>query len=351
MGTKDNAVAKLYIGLDIHKRSWKIQLATDLFWGKSLSVPPDAEAIKKFVDKHYANHAVFICYESGCCGFSHHRYFESYGWTSLVVNPGDIAKTASARYKKTDKIDARMLCKELKDNRLHGIHVPDTNREALRCMFRRRLELVKEYRKVKTQLLMRLLYLGIKIPEEHDNSNWTHAFRDWIRGLDLGHACLDFSFRSRMRSFDFVDEELRDVSTKLRAHCRKHYKDYYYLLRSIPGIGGIVAVGIISELGDLKRFKNFKQLAGYVGMCPSIRQSGDSEKHFGMTPRAHKLMRSYFVEASWQALRFDPVMQAYFRKHQGKDSKRILIKVARKLLSRTYGVVKSGMPYEIGVVE
>ena len=101
----------------------------------------------------------------------------------------------------------------------------------------------------------------------------------------------------------------------------------------------------------MKRFKNFKQLAGYVGMCPSMRQSGESDKRFGMTPRAHHLMRSYFVEASWQALRVDPVLQEYYRKHKGKDSKRILVKVARKLLSRTYGVVKSGVPYEVGVVQ
>jgi len=62
-------------------------------------------------------------------------------------------------------------------------------------------------------------------------------------------------------------------------------------------------------------------------------------------------MRSYFVEASWQAIRTDPVMQAYYRKHVHRNSKSIIIKIARKLASRTLAVVKTGIPYEPGVVQ
>jgi hypothetical protein len=57
------------------------------------------------------------------------------------------------------------------------------------------------------------------------------------------------------------------------------------------------------------------------------------------------------VEASWQAIRTDPVMQTYYRKHLGKDTKKIVIKVARKLLSRTLAVIKTEIPYEIGVIQ
>ena len=69
-----------------------------------------------------------------------------------------------------------------------------------------------------------------------------------------------------------------------------------------------------------------------------------------MSMRAHRLIRSYFVEAAWQAIRADPVMQNYYRTHLGKDTKKIIIKVARKLLSRTLAVIKTATPYEIGVI-
>ncbi|WP_188459662.1 transposase, partial [Psychroflexus planctonicus] len=191
----------------------------------------------------------------------------------------------------------------------------------------------------------------IQIPEEHDNDHWSHNFRDWIDSLEFNYSTGKESMTSKMRSFRFIDKELREVSNRLRAYCRKHYKKDYYLLRSIPGIGGIVACGILAELGDLRKFNNLKHLAGYVGIAPGVHQSGSNYKTIGMNPRAHRLIRSYFVEASWQAIRRDPVMQNYYRKHLGKDTKKIVIKVARKLLRITLAVIKTEIPYQIGVIK
>ena len=351
MKTKDITESKLFIGIDVHKRSWKIHTSTDLFDGSSMTIPPNAFALQKHVDKHYKDYQVHCCYESGCCGFSHHRLFESFGWNSLVVNPADVHRPAKAQFQKTDKIDARLLCRELKDGRLSGIHVPDVEREQLRCLFRRRNDLVKELRKIKTQIKMQLLYLGIDIPKELDKPHWSHKFRDWLKELSFDYKTMDYCLQTRLEAYDFVDKQVRSVSVKLRAYCRKHYKKDYYLLRSVPGVGSIVACGIICELGDLRRFKNFKQLASYVGLIPSVHQSGDNLTTSGLTPRANRIMRSYLVEATWQALRFDPVMQEYFRSHQGKDIKRILVKVARKLLSRIHAIIKTETPYQIGVIK
>jgi len=91
---------------------------------------------------------VSCAYEAGCCGYAAHRAFESYGWTSIVVNPADIARTNKSQYQKTDKIDAALICRELKDGRLNGITIPDKDREALRCLFRRRNDLVKDFRAI-----------------------------------------------------------------------------------------------------------------------------------------------------------------------------------------------------------
>ncbi len=197
---------------------------------------------------------------------------------------------------------------------------------------------------------MQLLYLGIEIPEALDQSSWSHQFRNWIRDIKTGFSSSEYSILSRLSQFEYIDAQIREVSNELRAYCRKHYKKDYQLLRSVPGIGGIVAYGILSELGDLRRFKNMKHLSGYVGLCPSVRQSGDTYQSTGMSIRSNRIMRSYFVEASWQAIRFDPVMQSYYRKHQDKDVKRIIVKVARKLLCGTRTVVLSGVEYQEGVI-
>lgn len=351
MKTQITAIPKLYIGIDIHKRNWKVHCSTELFSGKSFSMSPEPLDLKKYVDKHFPNHEVSVAYEAGCCGYYAHRCFESYGWVSIVVNPADIDRTGKERYTKTDRIDAQLISRELKDGRLKGIHVPDTHRESLRSLFRRRNDLVKDFRRIKSYIKMQLLYFGIKVPEQYDNDHWSHGFRNWLDGIEFQYPIAKSSLESRMRYFRFIDADLRLVSNQLRAYCRKYFKKDYYLLRSVPGIGGIVACGILSELGDLRRFNSIKHLSGYVGLAPGVYQSGANSKTMGITPRAHRLIRSYFIEASWQAIRTDPIMQSYYRKHYGKDTKKIIIKVARKLLSRTLAVIKTGTPYEIGVIE
>jgi len=103
MKTKDTTGSKLFIGIDVHKRSWKIHTATDLFDGSDLTVPPKAFALQKYVARHYKGYQVHCVYEAGCCGFTHHRLFESFGWYSIVVNPADICRPASHNSKKQIK--------------------------------------------------------------------------------------------------------------------------------------------------------------------------------------------------------------------------------------------------------
>ena len=90
MESQQTALPKLYIGIDIHKRSWKVHCSTDLFSGKSFSMPPDPEQLLNYVLKHFPGFEVSTAYEAGCCGYYAHRCFVSYGWESLVVNPADI---------------------------------------------------------------------------------------------------------------------------------------------------------------------------------------------------------------------------------------------------------------------
>jgi len=258
MQTKNNSDAKLYIGLDIHKRSWKIHTSTDLFDGKTISSPPCAETLRCYVEKNYPDHQVFIAYEAGCFGYSAHRAFEGYGWRSLVVNPADISKTGKSKYQKTDAIDARLICRELKDGRLHSIEIPSVKREQLRCLFRRRIALVKDFRAIKTQIKMQLLYLGITVPEKFDQqAKWSKAFISWIDSQRCTFETATSTLQSELDQYLFIDQQIKQISNQIRAYCRKHYKQDYFLLRSIPGIGKLVASGILSEIGDLRRFKNF----------------------------------------------------------------------------------------------
>ena len=152
---------------------------------------------------------------------------------------------------------------------------------------------------------------------------------------------------SKLRMLEVIHQEYLQLANELRSYCRKHHKKHYYLLKSIPGIGGYLASAILAEVGDLRRFKSETQFASYIGMIPSIRNSGGTERMQGVTPRCRGLLRSYIIESAWVAFRLDPEMQAYYRKHVGKNPKSIIVKIARKLLNRMLSVIKNETPYKI----
>ncbi|PKD16188.1 hypothetical protein APR41_10385 [Salegentibacter salinarum] len=75
-----------------------------------------------------------------------------------------------------------------------------------------------------------------------------------------------------------------------------------------------------------------------------MHQSGASNKAMGINPRSNRLIRSYFVEAAWQAIRTDSVIKAYYPTHLEKEDKKNIVKIAHKLISRTLEVIKQKLP-------
>ena len=104
---------------------------------------------------------------------------------------------------------------------------------------------------------------------------------------------------------------------------------------------------IIAECGDLRRFNTEGQFASFIGLVPGIYKSGGSENCLGITPRSRGQLRSYLIEAAWVAVRKDPEMQTYYRKHQGKNVKSIIVKVAHKMARRILSVIKTQTPYQV----
>lgn len=345
------ATPKLFIGMDVHKKSWTVHFKTDLFDNKTVTMPAEPTTLINYVAKHFPEHEVSCCYEAGCCGYWIARALQPHGWQVRVVNPADVPRNNKQDWQKTDKIDSRNLCKHLSDGNLTGIYIPGEEQEQLRSLFRRRIHLTRQLRTIKNHIKSQLLYYGIKLPEQYDNPNWSRNMKDWLGSLKWQYSCGAVSLQSRLKQLDFLWYEQLDISTELRAYCRRHFKKDYYLLKSVPGIGGIVASGILGELGDLRRFSRLDELAAIVGLVPGIYQSSDNKINLGLTKRSNHQLRSLLVEATWVAVRNDMALQQYYRKHAHKEPNKAIIKTAHKLLSRIRAVIISGVPYQMGVIK
>ena len=336
----------LFIGLDVHKKSWSVTIQEGQVVLKRFSMEAKADSLIYYISKHYKGYLVECCYEACCCGYHIYRDLTKAGWNVLVVNPGDIPRINKQSTNKSDKIDSRYLCHHLASGHLRGISVPEEKQEQFRSLFRRRADLVKSLKRIKCHIKSMLLYYGIELPQNYDNVNWSKAMTHWIEKLKWLYPTAAATMKSRLDEYHFLRGEYLGVCNELRSYARNQYKKDYYLLRSIPGIGPFIAIAVLSEVGDIRRFKGIDRLSSYVGLVPSVHSSGQKSYSRGITYRSKNLLRSYLIEGAWIAAKKDEELMQYYQQRKGCDHRKIIIKMAAKTLSRIYHVLKTGKPYQ-----
>lgn len=340
----------LFIGLDVHKKSWSVTIVVDGMEHRTFTQPPDPEALHKYLLRSFPGGSYQSAYEAGYCGYGIHRKLNDLGIKNMVINAADIPSTQKDKLQKRDPVDSRKIARGLEKNSLHGIHVFERDHEELRSLNRTRFYLMRDLRRSKTRIKSFLLYYDITIPTEFDNNQWTLKFVSWLKQVKFQTIAGEEAFSHLIASYEHHRQQLLILSRIVRLRISQHDRDLYKLLNSISGIGPLTASALITEIGDINRFTHIDHLASYVGLVPRVRESGEITHTGGITFRCNNLLRVLLVEASWQAIRQDPALMHYYQRHlQGSKGHKVIIKVARKLLNRIRYVMKNRQPYVTGV--
>src|SRR5271165_4548618 len=154
---------------------------------------------------------------------------------------------------------------------------------------------------------------------------------------------------------DHVAQRLA-LTKKIKAFVAKapqREKEARAILKTAPGVGFVTAEVILSELGDISRFRNAKAVSAYAGLAPVVRQSGGKKsKDLKITKEGSGLLRWALVESAWRLVGSSPKWSAMFgRLKQRKGSKRAIVAVARKLLCVLYAMLRTSTPYKITTTE
>jgi len=157
---------------------------------------------------------------------------------------------------------------------------------------------------------------------------------------------------SIIETVEHLRSKLLEINRQLRKLEKEgRYSDMIALLRTVPGVGLIMSMTIITELENIERFGTIDKLCSYVGLVPLTNSSGESEKVGTIISRSNKQLRSMLIESSWIAIRQDPaLMMRYGELRKRMEANKAIIKIAKKLLSRIKHVLKNNEPYEKGVV-
>lgn len=345
--TLDFTGQRIDVGLDVHKKSWKVVIYTQYGFFKSFSQDPDPKILAGYLRRSFPGGTYQLVYEAGCFGFWIQHQFQNLGIQCMVTHPADVPTTDKQKKRKTDRVDARKLAMELAANRLEGIYVPSERAIADRLLVRTRAKMVKNQTRLKNQIKSLLTFLGIDIPFDSSH-HWSGRFMQWLDQLELPDSMATASLRIYLQLLQDTKNQVAQCTRQLRRLARTPaYKPQVDLLRSIPGIGEITAMVLLVELIDIQRFKNLDKLCGYVGLVPDVASTGQSIQVKGLTKRANSYVKYMIIEAAWIAVAKDPTLMADFAELTKRMKKQhAIIRIARKLLARVRFVWKNAQPYQ-----
>jgi transposase len=340
----------LFIGLDVHKKSWSVTIVVDGIEHRTFTQPPDTGALFYYLQRMFPGGSYNSAYEAGFCGYGIHRELNSLGIKNIVINAADIPTTQKDKLQKRDPIDSRKIARSLENGSLKGIHIFDRDLEELRSLNRTRFYLMRDLRRSKNRIKSFLQYYGESVPPEFDNNQWTLKFVSWLKQVQMKTVSGQDALFHLINSYEHHREQLVNLSRQIRIRIREYDNELYSLLKTISGIGPLTSSALITELGDINRFHCIKNLSSYVGLIPRVRESGETVHVGGITFRCNTFLRTLLIESSWQAIRMDPAMMQYYHKHLVNNTgHKVIIKVARKLLNRISYVMKNRQPYLTGV--
>jgi len=344
----------IYIGIDAHLKSWTLTILTENTFYKTLSQDPSAMNLRNYLDRHFPQGNYYSAYEAGFCGFSVHRELIRFGIQNIVVNPADIPTTDKEKRQKEDRRDSNKIARSLRSGDLTAIYVPDKYIEELRSLVRYRKVLVKEIGKNKNRIKSTLYFNGIAVPRELDSASkyWSGRFTQWLKTIKMDTEYGDFVLHEILENAEYLRGKLLKIDRKFRLLKQSSpYAKTLGLLQSIPGIGPIVSITLLTELDDLKRFNNLDKLCSFVGLVPTTKSSGENEKTGSITPRAKKPLRNCLVESAWVSIKNDPALNLAFNELcKRMKPNEAIIRIAKKLLSRIRYVITNETEYVCSVV-
>jgi transposase len=181
------------------------------------------------------------------------------------------------------------------------------------------------------------------------------AARDSYRLDQVLYEPLNTSIASSFNLIKAFDAEIKVVDKAIEKTIKGINPVEYQSLTSIPGIGPVLASGILAEIGTIASFGSHDSLAKYAGLTWRVTQSGDySSDDTRMTKTGNKYLRYYLIEAANSVRNHVPEYRDFYNKKYGEVTthchKRALALTSRKLVRLIFGLLTKNQIYSSGKV-
>ena len=340
---------KIFIGIDVHKKNWDVAITPEVGNVKRHTQKASAKELFDFLKRHYPDGDYLAVYESGFSGFSTYYALKDVGIECKVIHAADVPTTQYEEVMKTDRVDSVKLVRSLKAGLLKGIYIREKENIDDRSVVRIRKTIQKQLSGYKARVKHMLHCNGVSFPErfEKPGSHWSKAFLKWLKEDVTLLSSTRNSLDLLIRQVETIRLTLLEATKMMRSLSQtERYKHKCDLLMTVPGIGFIVSMCILTEIYDVKRFHNEKEFAAYLGLIPTSHSSGDKVVHGEMTFRGNKQLGPMIIETAWISICKDAGLGSlYLRYKERMKPQEAIVRIARKLSNIIFAVLKNETQY------
>lgn len=335
-----------YTGDDAHKKYSVFVTVNEN--GKACSperVPHDKELYRKYLTTLPPGSPIAI--ESVGNWYWMIEAMEQAGHKPILVHPRK-AKLLMGLINKTDKLDAKGLAMLNLNGSLPAVWIPPAELRDQRELSRMRMSIVGVRTQFKNRIHATLAKYAIVIDEVSDifGKRGRVLLSEAIKGLPPETK------QSVEEQLELLDQASGQIG-RIEEHIREVVREtpMMQLIKSLPGVGDVLAIVIALEIGDVERFGSAEHLASYSGTVPRVSSSG-GKTHYGRVRQDvnHYLKWAYVEAASCIALQQNQmtgrhVVELLKRIQKQKGYPKAAVAVGRHLAEATYCMLKRNEPY------
>jgi transposase len=275
------------------------------------------------------------------------REIEQAGMVPALVHPRK-AKLMMGMINKTDKLDVHGLNRLQRNDTLPTVWIAPEGMRDLREVTRTRMVLTQHRTRIKNRILATFGKYGLAVTDCSDSFG-VKARRQWAalsaQLPEQTAACLQWLWEQLALADTQIDQQEKRLGELVAV------TPQIVLLRTLPGVGLILAGAMVMEIGDIARFAGADRLASYAGTTPRVHSSGDKTRYGRLRSDVNRYLKWAFVEAAnsvaLQAKRKPDlhVSQLYRRLRARRGHAKAIGAVARHLAEAAYWVLKRSESY------
>jgi transposase len=335
-------IATYYVGVDVGKKKCvTCVMDQDGTISENSSYPNTYSSAHQYANhlvEEYGNNCKAVVESTGNMWMKTYEAFESAGIEIKLANPVKTRAIAEAKVK-TDKIDSKTLARLLRGDNIAECYVPSKDIRLSRSLLGHRVNIVREQTRIKNRIHTLLDKYDFKCEYE---SMFSGAGIKWLHGLNIiGHD--KSMLESLLRQLEFFSNEEQESNSEIASEGLRN--KYVLTIMSMTGFDYYGASVLAAYIGDINRFRSPSRLVSWVGMCPSVHQTGETT-HYGKMKDGSKKVKWIMSEAANTAALFDPRMKSFYERKFKRHSHNIAIThVANKMLRILWYMLSNNQLY------